>query len=180
MRRGSAILATSTLPARGRNAVRDPHRPPGDAVSSFGGFRERFQREARAVAAPQHPNICTVCDIGETEDHQHFIVMELLEGETLHHRVGRGPFDIEQIVDLGTALADALDVAHGHGLIHRDIKPANIVLTPRGLKILDCGLAKSVATSAVSARTPSARVGDDAVGQRRDSPDRGRRSLFLA
>ena len=121
--------------------------------------RERFQREARAVAALQHPNICTIYDVGETDDHQHFIVMELLDGETLHQRLSRGPIDIAQLVDLGIALADALDAAHGHALIHRDIKPANIFLTTRGPKILDFGLAKSVASARMASLQPTLPAG---------------------
>lgn len=103
-------------------------------------FSERFEREARAVAALNHPNICTVFDVGPN-----YLVMELLEGETLHDRLARGPLELGQIVDVGLALADALQTAHAAGIVHRDIKPANIFLTPRGPKMLDFGLAKSVA-----------------------------------
>ena len=131
---------------------------PSQLTSSVAA-RERFQREGRAVAALQHPNICTIHDVGETDDHQHFIVMELLEGETLHLRLTRGPFDIAQLVDLGIVLADALDAAHGHALIHRDIKPANIFLTTRGPKILDFGLAKNVAPAAMASLQPTLSAG---------------------
>ncbi len=131
---------------------------PSQLTSSVAA-RERFQREARAVAALQHPNICTIYDVGETDDHQHFIVMELLDGETLHQRLTRGSFDITQLVDLGIVLADALDAAHGRTLIHRDIKPANIVLTLRGPKLLDFGLAKSVAAAAVASLQPTLSAG---------------------
>ncbi len=106
--------------------------------------RERFQREARAVAALQHPNICTIYDVGTASDQQAFLVMELLQGETLEQRLARGPLDLVLLVDVALALADALDVAHGAGIAHRDIKPANILLTPRGPKILDFGLAKAI------------------------------------
>jgi len=121
--------------------------------------RERFQREARAVAALQHPNICTVHDVGQTETGQHFIVMELLEGETLQQRLVRGPLDVEQLMEFGIALADALDTAHGRSLIHRDIKPANVFLTSRGPKLLDFGLAKSVASAAAASIQPTSSAG---------------------
>src|SRR5688572_18523963 len=106
--------------------------------------RARFDREARAIAAINHPNICALHDIGDADGHG-FLVMERLEGETLQERLQRGPLDLAQIVDFGIALADALDAAHARGLIHRDLKPANIFVTTRGIiKILDFGLVKSV------------------------------------
>jgi len=117
--------------------------------------RERFHREARAVAALQHPNICTVFDVGETSDQHDFIVMELLDGESLQHRLLRGPVPVRQLVQIGVALADALDAAHAHGLVHRDIKPGNIFLTSRGPKLLDFGLAKTVAVAAPASLQPT-------------------------
>src|SRR5580765_8393138 len=115
------------------------------ALTDSAKARERFQREARAVAALQHPNICTIFDVGETPDGQVFLVMELLQGETLQQRLMGGPFDLAAVADTGIALADALDAAHAAGITHRDIKPANIVLTARGPKLLDFGLAKQAA-----------------------------------
>jgi serine/threonine protein kinase len=117
---------------------------------------ERFQREARAASALNHPNICTVHDVGETSDHRQFLVMELLEGETLHDRLLRGAFDITQLLELGTSLVDALAAAHGAGIVHRDIKPANIFLVMRSggsvvPKILDFGLAKVTADASAAA-----------------------------
>src|SRR5579862_5336885 len=135
--------------------------PPG--TSSNSAAVERFRREAEAASALNHPNICTVYDIGE-QDGQSFIAMEFLEGVTLKHFIISKALPLVQILDLGIEIADALDAAHSKGLIHRDIKPANLFVTSRGhAKVLDFGLAKAVDGAVTNAVSSLPTVSDDDV-----------------
>src|SRR5689334_7032889 len=106
-------------------------------------FSDRFEREARAIAALSHANICTLFDVGASPDGMAYLVMEYIEGETLADRIAQGPIPLTEALPLIRQIADALDAAHERGITHRDLKPANIKVRPDGsVKVLDFGLAK--------------------------------------
>lgn len=115
------------------------------AIKVLKEWSGRFEKESRAIAALNHPNICTLHDVGAN-----YLVMELIQGETLAERVKRGSLPAEQVVKIGKQIADALAAAHGQGIIHRDLKPGNVMLTKAGVKVLDFGLAKTAADPTVS------------------------------
>jgi eukaryotic-like serine/threonine-protein kinase len=110
-------------------------------VSAQPELRERFEREARAISSLQHPNICTLHDIGQ-QDGIDFLVLEYVEGEPLDQRIAKGPLPIDQVLRYGAEIANALDKAHRQGIVHRDLKPGNVIITKSGAKLLDFGLAK--------------------------------------
>ena len=126
-------------------------------LSADPGLKLRFEREAKAISALQHPNICTLYDVG-SQDGVDFLVMECLEGQTLADRLVKGALPLEQVLKIGAEIAEALEKAHRQGIVHRDLKPGNIMLTKSGAKLMDFGLAKpelAVATGTKGLLTPS-------------------------
>src|ERR1700730_373879 len=131
-------VAIKVLPAE---VAQDAHR------------RARFEREARAVSSLNHPHICVLHDIGQQDTAQgptDYIVMEYMEGESLHERLEKGPLPLDRALRYATEIADALDKAHRSGVIHRDLKPSNVMLTKAGAKLLDFGLAKTAGPAVTS------------------------------
>jgi eukaryotic-like serine/threonine-protein kinase len=123
-------------------------------LSSSPESKQRFEREARAISSLNHPNICHLYDIG-SQDGTDFLVMEFLEGETLHDRLRKGPVLLPELLKIGTEISEALEVAHRHGIVHRDLKPGNVMLTKSGAKLMDFGLAKpSAMGTAASGSSP--------------------------
>jgi len=112
-------------------------------LSSSPEVRARFEREAKTISALSHPHICALYDVGN-QDGTEYLVMELLEGETLAERVARGPLPLDQTLRFGAQIASALEAAHRKGIIHRDLKPSNVMVTKSGIKLLDFGLAKAL------------------------------------
>src|SRR5512141_138486 len=114
-------------------------------LSSSEEVRQRFEREAKTISSLSHPHICALYDVGN-QDGVEFLVMEYLEGETLSDRLIKGPLVFDQVLRYGIEIADALDKAHRQGIVHRDLKPGNVMITRSGVKLLDFGLAKAMAS----------------------------------
>jgi len=133
-------------------------------IASFPDLRERFEREARTVASLNHPHICTLHDIGR-QDATDFLIMEYLDGETLEQRLKKGALPLDQALQIGIQIADALATAHRAGIVHRDLKPGNIMLTKSGAKLLDFGLAKLRPTGVAAETTIAPTIGRPLTGQ---------------
>src|SRR3984957_1021273 len=135
-----------------------------DHLSDNTEAKQRFEREARAISSLNHPNICTLYDVGH-QDGVDYLVMEFLEGETLAERIRKGPTPIEQILKIGMEVCDGLEKAHRMGVVHRDLKPANIMLTKAGAKLMDFGLAKATPAVAPADSSLNATLNTPAASQ---------------
>ena len=136
-----------------------------ERLSASPEVRQRFEREAKTISQLSHPHICALYDVG-SQDGVEYLVMELLEGETLTDRLARGALPLDQTLRYGMEIADALDKAHRQGIVHRDLKPGNVMLTKSGVKLLDFGLAKAMA--------PATPQGEPDVASDAARPDPGR------
>src|SRR5215472_12205896 len=121
-------------------------------MSADAARKQRFEREAKTISGLNHPNICTLHDVG-SQDGVDYLVMECVEGDTLAKRLEKGPLPLEQVLKFGAQIADALDKAHRAGIVHRDLKPGNIMLTAIGTKLMDFGLARPVAPATLATLT---------------------------
>ena len=126
-------------------------------LSSSPELRQRLEREARAISSLNHSHICHLYDIG-SQDGTDYLVMELLEGETVAERLRKGPLPLNEVLKIGVEVADALEVAHRAGIVHRDLKPANVMLTKSSAKLMDFGLAKPYGISAPATGSVPARI----------------------
>ncbi len=143
-------------------------------LSTSEEIRQRFEREAKTISQFSHPHICALYDVGREGDTD-FLVMELLEGESLADRLGKGPLPTEQLLRYGIQIADALDKAHRQGIVHRDLKPGNVMITKTGVKLLDFGLAKPLISAGARPASGASVLADGSAGQRashraRDGP----------
>ena len=148
-RSAPAAWARSTAPATRASAATSRSRCCRSTFAPIPRLRARFEREARPSRRLNHPHICTLHDVGREGDTD-YLVMELVEGETLAPRLARGPLPVADVLRLGVQIADALDRAHRAGIVHRDLKPGNIMLTKAGAKLLDFGLARAAAPAAAA------------------------------
>jgi serine/threonine protein kinase len=154
----------SAVAAWGRSTKRKTLASIASWVANDPVLKQRFEREAKTLAALSHPHICPVYDVGQQEGID-FLVMEYLEGQTLETRLEKGALPLEQALQYAIQIADALDKAHRKGIVHRDLKPGNVMLTRQGVKLLDFGLAKLQQPGAVGGMSLAATVSSPLTGE---------------